>query len=205
LKNNRPKQARGIEIYLETYNTFTMQQNTALLVMDMQTSILGMLPSSEALINNNVKAIAKARENNVPVIYVVVGFRQGTPEISDDNKTFGASKARFANADMQEFIKIHPTVAPNQDEITVIKRRVSAFTGSDLEVVLRAKGIKNLVLTGIATSGVVLSTIREAADKDYGLTVLADCCADGDEEVHRVLTTKIFVRQADVLNVDDWK
>jgi nicotinamidase-related amidase len=87
----------------------------------------------------------------------------------------------------------------------VIKRRVSAFTGSDLEVILRAHGIQHIVLIGIATSGVVLSTVREASDKDYRLTVLADCCADGDEEVHRVLTTKVFPRQADVLTVDEWR
>jgi nicotinamidase-related amidase len=61
------------------------------------------------------------------------------------------------------------------------------------------------VLTGIATSGVVLSTVREAADKDYRLTVLADCCADGDQEVHQVLTTKVFPRQADVLTVGEWQ
>ena len=182
-----------------------MQQNTALLVMDMQTAILAMLPSSESIINNVAEAIKKARENQVPVIYVAVGFRQGTPEISPDNKTFAAARERFAQADMQEFIKIHPALAPLSDEVSVVKRRVSAFTGSDLEVVLRAKGIKNLVLTGVATSGVVLSTIREAADKDYGLTVLADCCADGDAEVHQVLTTKVFPRQSDVLNVADWQ
>jgi len=76
--------------------------------------------------------------------------------------------------------------------VTVIKRRVSAFTGSDLEVLLRAFDIRHMVLTGIATSGVVLSTLTEAADKDYRVTVLADCCADGDEEVHRVLITKVF-------------
>ena len=90
------------------------------------------------------------------------------------------------------------------NEITVVKRRVSAFTGSDLEVVLRGQDIKHIILTGIATSGVVLSTIREASDKDYRITVLADACADGDEEVHRVLTTKVFPRQADVLSVDEW-
>jgi nicotinamidase-related amidase len=61
------------------------------------------------------------------------------------------------------------------------------------------------VLTGISTSGVVLSTLREAADKDYQITVLSDCCADMDDEVHRVLTTKIFPRQADVLTVQEWK
>jgi len=53
---------------------------------------------------------------------------------------------------------------------------------------------------GIATSGVVLSTVRWAADADYDLIVLDDCCADGDAEVHRVLTQKVFPRQATVLS-----
>ena len=102
-------------------------------------------------------------------------------------------------------MKVHEDLKPQADEVVVTKRRVSAFAGSDLEVILRAYGVQHLVLTGIATSGVVLSTLREAADKDYGLTVLADCCADSDEEVHRVLTTKIFPRQADVLTVEEWQ
>ncbi|HVW98428.1 MAG TPA: isochorismatase family cysteine hydrolase [Mucilaginibacter sp.] len=181
-----------------------MEQNTALLVMDMQTAILGSLPSAEQLLNNVSLAIARARKNGIPVIYVTVGFRPGMPEISASNKTFSASRERFASVDMNDFLKIHPAVAPGEDELVVVKRRISAFTGSDLEVILRAKNIKHLVLTGVATSGVVLSTIREAADKDYQLTVLADCCADGDEEVHRVLTTKIFPRQADVISADEW-
>ena len=88
--------------------------------------------------------------------------------------------------------------------MTVVKRRVSAFTGSDLEVILRAMGIQHMVLAGIATSGVVLSTLTEASDKDYRLTVLADCCADGDEEVHRVLTTRVFPRRADVMTLAEW-
>jgi len=60
------------------------------------------------------------------------------------------------------------------------------------------------VLTGIATSGVVLSTLRQAADLDYRLVVLAAACADADPEVHRVLTTKVFPRQAEVLTVEEW-
>jgi len=183
-----------------------MEQNTetALLVMDMQAGITAMLPSAEALVGNVAKAIACAREKKIPVIYVVVGFRQGAPEVSLHNKGFAAAKERFSNADMSEFMKVHPDIAPQEGELTIIKRRVSAFTGSDLAVVLSAFGIKHLVLTGIATSGVVLSTLREAADKDYRLTVLADGCADGDEEVHRVLTKKVFPRQADVLTVEEW-
>ena len=89
-------------------------------------------------------------------------------------------------------------------DIVVTKRRVSAFSGSDLEVVLRAQGISHLVLCGILTSGVVLSTLREAADKDYQLTVLADCCVDSDEEVQRVLLSKVFPRQAEVVTAEAW-
>jgi len=70
--------------------------------------------------------------------------------------------------------------------------------------VLRAGSIDHLVLAGIATSGVVLSTLRQAADLDYRLTVLADGCLDADPEVHRVLTEKLFPRQADVVSVASW-
>jgi len=73
-----------------------------------------------------------------------------------------------------------------------------------LEVILRSNGIEHLVLTGIATSGIVLSTVREAADLDYGLTVLSDAVADRDPEVQNVLLTKVFPRQADVLKTQEW-
>jgi nicotinamidase-related amidase len=177
-------------------------QNTALLVMDMQAAVVGMIPDATGILGNVAKALAFVREKKIPVIYVVVGFRPGAPEISMNNKGFSASKELFAHA--EEFIKIHPDLLPHAGEVIVIKRRVSAFAGSDLEVILKAYGIQHMVLTGIATSGVVLSTLREASDKDYRLTVLADCCADGDEEVHRVLTTKVFPRQAEVLMVEEW-
>lgn len=180
------------------------KQDTALLVMDMQPGVLSMLPDAPAFIGQVAKAIANARDKKIPVIYVVVGFRQGAPEISMNNKSFAASKQRVFNTNMAEFSKVHPDLAPMADEITVIKRRFSAFTGSDLEVILRAFGIRHLVLTGISTSGVVLSTTREAADKDFRITILADGCADLDEEVHRVLTTKVFPRQADILTIEEW-
>jgi nicotinamidase-related amidase len=179
-------------------------KNTALLVMDMQAGIVGAFPIAADLLPNTKRAISNARENKIPVIYVIVGFRQGMSAISFNNKGVAAAQKRFATANMDEFTKVHPDLAPQNGELTVLKRRLSAFSGSDLEMVLRSLEIKHLVLAGISTSGVVLSTLREAVDKDYRLTVLADCCADSDEEVHRVLTTKIFPRHADVLMVDDW-
>jgi len=180
------------------------KQNTALLVMDMQTAILAILPDSKEIKVKVNEAIKHARNRKIPVIYVVVGFRPGGPEISMNNKGFSARKESMAKMNMEEWVKIDPSVAPLKGEITVTKRRVSAFTGSDLEVVLRAMNIQHLILTGIATSGVVLSTLREAADKDYNITVLSDGCADSDPEVHRVLTGKVFPRQADLLTVGEW-
>jgi nicotinamidase-related amidase len=180
-------------------------QNTALLVMDMQVGILRNLQDAASIITRVSHAIESARKKNLPVIFITVGFRAGAPEINMNNKGFVASRERFIHGNMEEFMTIDPALAPLAGDIRVVKRRVSAFTGSDLEVVLRSLGIVHIVLTGIATSGVVLSTVREAADKDYRITVLSDGCADADEEVHRVLTTKVFLRQSEVITTEEWR
>ena len=129
------------------------------------------------------------------VIYVVVGFRPGYPEISSRNSAFTGLKSSGAFDDAEQ-IKIHPAVAPLPEDIIVTKHRVGAFGGTDLDMVLRANDVETLILTGIATSGVVLSTLRHAADADYNLLVAGDCCSDRDDEVHRVLLEKVFPRQA---------
>lgn len=182
----------------------TNKQNTALLVMDMQIGILKTVQDPGPVIEKVEMAIAYARKHQIPVIYVVVRFRQGLPEVGTNNKNLSILKDTLANVDLQEWSTVLPSLGPIQDEPIVQKCRVSAFSGSDLEVILRAKGIQHLVLTGFATSGVVLSTTREAADKDYRITILSDACGDRDEEVHRVLTTKVFPRQAEVMTVEEW-
>jgi nicotinamidase-related amidase len=176
------------------------KQNTALLVMDMQAGILSRYPGAAQLTSNVAKAIASARENNIKVIYVVVGFRPGAPEreVSKDGINW------FAQIDMDEFMKIDPALEPLPDDLIVTKRRISAFTGSDLEVILRAQDIKHLVLTGYATSGVLLSTCCEAEDKDYQLTILSDCCGNADEEAQEVLVNKVFPRMARVTSIEPW-
>ena len=177
----------------------------ALLVMDVQGATVAMLKENSAsFLDGLAKTIEAARNKNILVIYVVIGFRKGYPEVSPVNKGFTTLKNSGRNFDTAEGTKVESGIAPWPGDIVVTKKRISAFAGSDLEVVLRANGIQHMVLTGIATSGVVLSTLREAADKDYQLTVLSDCCADADEEVHRVLITKIFPRQADVITHQQW-
>ena len=186
-------------------NTQT-QSHMALLVMDMQVGIVSRYAQTGDFLKPVSAAIIAARAASIPVMYVAVAFRPGYPEISPRNKSFSATRQRESSLSAPALTaEIHPAVAPQPAEILVTKRRVSAFSGSDLEIVLRAQDITHLVLCGIATSGVVLSTLREAADKDYQLTVLADCCFDNDEEVQRVLLTKVFPRQADVVQSEAWR
>ena len=178
--------------------------HTALLVMDVQGAIVKMINEETPFFDALKKAIKSARSSKMPIIYIVIGFRNGYPEMSPNNKSFNLLKSAGMDLVSEEATKIHQSIAPEEEDIVIVKKRTSAFTGSDLEVVLRSLGIKNIVLTGIATSGVVLSTLREAADKDYSITVLSDCCADRDDEVHRVLITKVFPRQAEVILAGDW-
>ena len=183
----------------------TDMPDTALLLMDVQASIVERFADgAEPLLAAVNRAAAAARTNGIPVVYVRVAFRPGAPEVDPNNRIFAALAGSAAFAEDSPGVQIHPAVAPQDGDIVVTKRRVSAFAGSDLDVVLRARGARTLVLAGIATSGVVLSTLRQAADLDYGLVVLRDGCADADEEVHRVLLEKVFARQADVLTVDEW-
>jgi nicotinamidase-related amidase len=177
----------------------------ALLVMDVQRSIVDRFAADTGYLPRLRDAIGAARSAGLDVLYVVVGLRAGHPEVSSRNKTFGALAGRGGFQAGDAGAEIHPDVAPADGDIVITKRRVSAFAGSDLELVLRARDIDSLTLTGIATSGVVLSTLRQAADLDYRLTVLSDGCLDADPEVHRVLTEKVFPRQADVVTVAGWR
>ena len=95
-------------------------------------------------------------------------------------------------------------VAPEAHDLVVTKHRVSAFAGTDLDMILRANDIETLILFGISTSGVVLSTVRHAADADYRLIVIKDCCADQDPEVHACLVDKVFPRQSTVVSADSF-
>lgn len=175
----------------------------ALLLMDFQARVVERFGSAE-VVQRAREALDAARGGDVPVVFVRVGFRDGTPEVSARNKSFSALAGQTGMRADSPATQVVNELEPLASEVVVVKRRVSAFTGSDLEVVLRASDIDHLVLSGIATSGVVLSTLREAADRDYRLTVLSDACADRDAEVHRVLTEKVFPRQADVVTVAEW-
>jgi nicotinamidase-related amidase len=181
--------------------------HTAVLAMDCQAAIVSMYAKPQDEFIDRASTILRAgRKAGMPVILVQVGFRPGLPEVSNRNKLFGSIKS---SAQHQQLFQgpggaVHPALGPEADDIIVTKHRVSAFAGTDLEMILRAKQIDTLVLFGIATSGVVLSTLLEACDADYRLVVISDCCADMDNDMHSALLTRLFPRRADVLTSADF-
>ncbi len=178
---------------------------SVLIVMDFQHGVVERL-GSDSVVDAANRAIIAARAAGVPVMFVRVAFRPGYPEIAESNVTFSGAASSAGDSLHQDHpaTQVHAALEPAEDEPIIVKRRVSAFAGSDLDVLLRGAAADSIVLAGIATSGVVLSTLRQAADLDYRITVLSDACADGDLEVHRILMEKVFPRQAVVCSTDEW-
>jgi nicotinamidase-related amidase len=179
---------------------------TAVLSMDLQTAIVSIYAKGQAgLLTSAASLLEKARDRRLSVIHVQVGFRPGLPEVSLRNQLLGAIKASVQHQQLFQGTAgaIHPAVAPQGEDIVITKHRISAFTGTDLDMILRAREIETLILFGIATSGVVLSTLLDASDADYRLIVVKDCCADLDPEVHGCLMEKVFPRLATVLDAGE--
>ncbi len=182
--------------------------HTAVLGMDCQAGIVSIYTQGDqaAFLARAAGVLKHARASRMTVIHVKVGFRPGLPEVSSENQLFGAIKASPQHQKLfQEPLgSIDPALGPVEDEIVITKHRVSAFTGTDLAMILRANDIDTLVLFGIATSGVVLSTLLEASDADFRIAVIKDCCADRDADLHSALIEKLFPSRATVLSAADF-
>jgi nicotinamidase-related amidase len=180
---------------------------SALLVMDAQQVIVERLPGragAQRGLGQLARAAKLARAAGLPVIYVVIAFRGRHPEVGRHNKLLSSAKSRDFLLESDPATAVHPRVAPHAGDIIVTKRRVDSFFGSDLDILLRAQQIDALLLTGFTTSGVVLSTFLSAVDRDFHVTVLADCCADSDPELHELLVTRLFPQRACVQTVAEW-
>lgn len=175
-------------------------KTTALLVLDVQTIIMegAAAPQSaleKAAFLQRIKTLAEAaRAANIRVIYV----RTGYPEASPRNKAIAYERQSGRFHDEDEKSPIDPMVAPQPGDIVITKHRVSAFFGTELDLILRANGITSVILTGLATSRVVMATLRYAADADYEIFLAADCCSDVDPQVHATLISKVFPQVATV-------
>ena len=176
-------------------------RHAALLVMDYQNAWIATLSDPDPLLSREVKTISIARQHGVRVAYTFVAFTPADyPAVSENNIIFTELTSTPGALDEgSERMAIDRRVAPRRDDKVVRKTRVGAFDRTDLDQWLRDLSIDTLILTGISTSGVVLSTVCDAADRDYRLIVVKDACADTVPRIQDTLMNQVFPQRAQIV------
>lgn len=177
----------------------------ALLLMDLQNAILSGIPDSDELLDAVETLKVTARENDLEIIYVRVAFEESDySRVPVENKAFWQLAQNRALESMSADSAIADKVSPESiDQLIITKTRCSAFSGTRLLEYLRSRNFRLLLLSGTSTSGVVLSTSREAADLDFKVAVVSDACGDFDSRVHRTLVEDILPLHLDVITADE--
>ena len=176
-------------------------KRSALLVMDFQHGVVERIPDPDPLLARVEQAIGDIRDHGGTIAYVRVAFIEADwAAIPPVNALFARVGENRLMHDDDPSTDIHDRLAPQSGDIVVRKTRVGAMSTTDLDLQLRDRGINTLVLAGLSTSGVVLSTLIEAADRDYRLYVLSDGTDDPDTEARDVLLGKVFPRRAQVID-----
>ncbi len=181
-------------------------KDTAVLAIDFQEDVLPMTPMAKdhGTVANTAKVLDAGRKAGMPVIHVGIGFRSGYPEISPNNKMFSVFKNKdmfLAASKKNAFV---PALKPVGEDIVIHRPRVNAFYGSDLRTILDSQGIDTLIMCGVATNWAVEATARYAADADYKIVVLEDCCASETVEEHKFSINHILSLIADIHSTDEF-
>jgi len=178
--------------------------NTALIIGDLQRGITGAYPFARQVIPPLTELLPRARAAGVLVVFVHIAFRPNRTDLPPGNPLF-ASFFEAGNVFHEGTSGTEIALPVQEADVVVLKRRASAFAGTDLELVLRAHAVDTLAVAGVATSAMVAATCYDAADRGYRITVLRDGCADGDSTVHDFFMDKVFPSRAyEVTSCSKW-
>jgi len=191
------------------------RDKTALLVLDCQNDIIhergGLAPWGFAaqvkerdLVSSIKQVIAASRQARIPVIYVTVAYRRDRSDVAENCGFFSAVKGMSVLEEGSWGAAIHDELKPHAEDSVIVKKRICAFVGTPLELLLMSLGRTTLVLAGVATNFVIEATARHACDAGYQLIILEDCCAAASEEMHRFSMEKILPHMATIGISKDW-
>src|SRR5688572_11863728 len=164
---------------------------TALIIGDLQRGIVGAYPFARAVLAPLGELLPRARSAGVLVVFARIAFRTNRADLPPGNalfSTFFDAGDRFhEGSDGTEL-----ALPVQAEDVVILKRRASAFAGTDLDLVLRARAVDDIAVAGVATGAMVAATCYDAADRGYRVTVLRDGCADSDDAMHDFFMSKVF-------------
>lgn len=170
------------------------KQRTALLCLHLQNDVveqggalrdfgLAAMVESQGVLAKIARLQEAAHATDVKVVHVAARFQPGYPDRPLNAPLWHAVVAANALVEGTWGAEFHPKVAPRADDVVVINKGTSAFSGSNLGEELASPEIAMLLLAGVATNFVVESTAREAADLGYEVAVVRDCCTSVSAEM----------------------
>ncbi|MFI9011601.1 cysteine hydrolase family protein [Actinosynnema sp. NPDC053489] len=178
---------------------------TALIVGDLQRGITRDHPFTRRVLPPITDLLPRARAAGVLVVFVRFAFRANGADLLPGNDLYRSFyEAGDAFHEGTPGTEVDLPVA--EEDVVVLKRRAGAFAGTDLDFVLRARGVGAIAVAGVATSAMVAATCYDAADRGYRVTVLRDGCADADPAVHDFFVDRVFPgRGFEVVSCADWR
>ncbi|SFE53935.1 cysteine hydrolase family protein [Alteribacillus iranensis] len=195
-------------------------KETALLVVDMQNDFVAKgapleTPMGQEMLPTLKKVLDFSREEGISVIYTAHVHRKDGSDLGLYGEIYPPILEGACLIDGEKGSEIYPEVTPRDGEPVIKKRRYSAFFGTDLDIILRTKGVKNLVIAGLTTEDCCFAAARDAMYRGYKVAFLSDATGTYDyadigfgkvpaEEVHRVMLTVLGGSTAHVMTAEDY-
>ncbi len=167
---------------------------TAVIAVHMQHDIIsadggfgGFLAAQAAerdVLGQAAKLLDAARRSGAAVVYTRVAWQPGYPDLVVNSPLLGMVAQFGALVEGSAKAEIVPQLTPQDGDVVLTHQRVGGFSASQLDVILRSRGVDTLLFAGVATNASVESTARQASDLGYRTIIVADACSAADPGAH---------------------